>query len=336
MDIRHEIAGWTTGGGAAPSEPVDSYTISTDGSIAVTVWSYGATLVEVLVEDNMGHPANVVKRLPDLAAYENRALNAYVGCTMGRFCRCVAEGRFVLDGVEYTLDRNEGLHHVHGGPDGFDRRVWRSRVEETQDEISVVFLLISPDGDQGYPGEVAVEAAYRLHESGRLTFEYTATTTAPTIVGLTNHAFWNLAGEGTIDDHVLAVNAARVLRFDDELIPMGGELSPVAGGPLDFRVPRRLGSTRVDNYLVLDGDRSWTAELRDPRSGRRMRVTTDQPGFGVYSGDWLAEPRTGLCLAASAWPDAPNLPRAPSVRLDPGTTYAHRTLHEFPPAVGTA
>ncbi|NRQ33083.1 galactose mutarotase [Nonomuraea sp. NN258] len=320
--------------GPAPGTPVDAYTLSTAGSMAVTVWSYGATLVEVLVENNMGDPVNVVKRLPGLAAYEDRALNAYLGCTMGRFCRCVREGRLVLDGTEHALDRNEGRHHVHGGPDGFDRRVWESRVEEAPDAASVVFRLVSPDGDQGYPGQVTVEAAYRLHESGRLTFDFTATTTAPTIVGLTNHAFWNLAGAGTIDDHLLAVNATRVMRFDDELIPLGGALDPVAGGPLDFRAPRRIGSAKVDNYLVLDGDPGWAAELRDPRSGRRMRVTTDQPGFGVYSGDGLAEPRTGLCLAASAWPDAPNLPGAPSVRLDPGTTYTHRTVHEFPPPDG--
>ncbi|MER5704967.1 aldose epimerase family protein [Micromonospora sp. NPDC002296] len=325
--VRQRQVGVTGPDGPDAGRAVDEITLSA-GDIDVTVWTYGATLVEVVVPDRAGDRSNVVCRLPDLAAYEDRALNAYVGSTVGRYCRGVRDGTFLLDGTRYTLDRNAGRHHLHGGTDGFDRRVWQARVEEGPDQVAAVLTLVSPDGDQGYPGELTAEVAYRLHAAGRLTFEYRASTTAPTLVGLTNHAFWNLAGAGTVDSHLLALNAERIVPFDEELFPLAGPLFPLAGTRLDFRVPRRIGADRLDNFFVLDEPR-WAAELHDERSGRRMRVVTDQPGLGVYSGDGLFAPRAGLALEAGAWPDAPNLSDVPSVRLDPGQTYRHRTVHEF-------
>jgi aldose 1-epimerase len=299
------------------------------GDLTVTVWTYGATLVEVVVPDRHGERRNVVCRLPDLAAYEDRRLNAYVGSTVGRYCRGVRDGAFVLDGTRHVLDRNAGGHHLHGGRDGFDRRVWHAtRVESGDDHATAVLELVSADGDQGYPGEVTATVAYRLDAGGRLTFDYGAVTTAPTLVGLTNHAFWNLAGHGTVDDQELTLHADRVVPFDEELFPLDEPPRPVAGTALDFRRARRIGAARLDNFYVLDGP-GPAAELWDERSGRRMRVTTDQPGLGVYSGDGLFAPRGGLALEAGAWPDAPNVPGAPSARLDPGQTYRHRTVHEF-------
>jgi aldose 1-epimerase len=313
--------------GPDPGVTVEEVTLSA-GDIEVTVWTYGATLVEVVMPDRHGERRNIVYRLPDLAAYQDPQRNAYVGSTVGRYCRGVRDATFVLDGRRHVLDRNAGRHHLHGGRDGFDRRVWQARVEEGSDRVTVVMTLVSADGDQGYPGEVTAEVAYCLNGRGQLALDYRAVTTAPTLVGLTNHAFWNLAGRSTVDDQLLTLHADQVVPFDEDLFPLAEPPRPVAGTHLDFRRPRRIGGARLDNFFVLD-EPGTAAELCDERSGRRMRVSTDQPGLGVYSGDGLFAPRAGLALEAGAWPDAPNVPGAPSARLNPGQTYRHRTLHEF-------
>ena len=330
MLIRRETVGATQGhAGQKPAE-VDSYTLDSGHGLAVTVWTYGATLVEVLVPDRNGTTGNVVARLPDLASYEDPAVNAYVGATVGRYCRCVADGRFTLDGVEHRLDRNDGRHHVHGGPLGFDRFVWDAEATQTDELLTLCLRLDSPDGDQGYPGALRAEARYEVDRHGRLTFDFRATTTAATIVGFTNHAFWNLSGTAgrTIDDHRLAINSDRTVAFDADLVPLAGPPRDIAGTDLDHRAARPLGARPLDNFFVLD-DPSWAAELSHRASGRTMRVRTDQPGIGVYSGDHYRQPRAGICLETGPWPDAPNRPDFPSVRLDPGRTYHHRTIHEF-------
>lgn len=325
-EVRSRQVG-VTADGPERGRVVEAVTLSA-GAIEVTVWTYGATLVEVMMPDRTGTPTNVVCRLPDLAAYEDRAVNAYIGSTVGRYCRGVRDATFALDGARHVLDRNAGPHHLHGGTDGFHRRVWRARTEQSADECAVVMTLTSPHGDQGYPGELTAETAFRLDGSGRLTFEYRAVTTAPTIIGLTNHAFWNLTGHGRLDEQLLAVNATRTAIFDDDLFPLADRTESVAGTARDFRSLRPIRDLRLDNFFVLD-DPAWAAELADEGSGRRMRVRTDQPGLGVYTGDGLFAPRAGLALEAGAWPDAPNLPAVPSVRLDPGEVYRHRTVHEF-------
>ncbi|MFC4585730.1 galactose mutarotase [Sphaerisporangium corydalis] len=321
--------GTTRGHAGAGPAPVHAYTLDTGHGLAITVWTYGATLVEVLVPDRAGHAANVVVRLPDLAAYEDPAVNAYVGSTVGRYCRCVANGTFTLDGVVHELDRNDGRHHVHGGPLGFDRFVWDAEAETTGDRLVLRLRLDSPDGDQGYPGALTAEARYEVDRHGRLTFGYSATTTASTFAGLTNHAFWNLSGTGgTVDGHLLAVNSARVVGFDPELIPLPGPPRDVTGTALDRRTARPVGDDRLDHFYAL-GDPGWAADLTHEASGRAMRVVTDQPGMGVYSADHFRWPRAGICLETGAWPDAPNRQDFPSARLDPGQTYGHRTTHEF-------
>ncbi|MEV0829263.1 aldose epimerase family protein [Nonomuraea rubra] len=318
--------------GRKPAD-VHAYTLDSGNGFSATVWTYGATLVEVLVPDAAGRVDNVVVRLPDLDSYEDRRRNAYVGATVGRYCRCVSGGRFPLDGVVHELDRNEGAHHVHGGTLGFDRQVWEADAATRGDRLVLRLTLESPDGDQGYPGDVTAEARYELGPGRRLAFEFGAVTTAPTIVGLTNHAFWNLSGGSEpIDGHRLALNSRRTVAFDDELIPLPGPPRDVTGTALDYTLnytgPRLLAGARLDNFFVLD-DPAWAAELSHEASGRVMRVTTDQPGLGVYSADHYHRPRAGLCLEAGAWPDAPNRPDFPSARLDPGQSYLHRTVHEF-------
>jgi aldose 1-epimerase len=312
--------------GRAPQ--VDSYVLTGDDGMVVEVWTYGATLVEVAVPDRHGVLANVCVRLPNLASYLDRARNPYVGATVGRFCRCVSNGEFELDGVLHRLDRNDGKHQVHGGTVGFDRHVWQADASSDGDAAEVRLSLTSPDGDQGYPGTVAVATTYRL-SPGTVTFEHSATTTAPTVVGLTNHAFWNLAGSGTIDEHRLRLNAHEAVRFDADLVPLPGPHRDVRGTGLDYRDGRVIGADRIDNCLLLPDD-SWAAELSHPGSGRVMRVRTDQPAVGVYTGDWFRQrPRCGICLETGALPDAPNRTDYPSARLDPGQTYRHRTTHTF-------
>ncbi|MGK5632267.1 aldose epimerase family protein [Streptomyces sp. URMC 123] len=314
---------------------MDAYTLGDGKGTDIVVWTYGATLVEVRVPDRDGHSDNVAHRLPTLADYADRDTNAYVGATVGRFCRNVAHGTITLDGVRHTLDRNAGPHHLHGGTHGFDRLVWREAgTERTEDHVTLTLALDSPDGDQGYPGDLHVETVYRLDRETTLTVAFRATTTAPTVVGLTNHTFWNLAGAGagtgrTADRHHLAVNATRALRFDGDQVPLPGPPSPVTGTPLHLTGADPLGELRVDNFYVLDDPRSWAADLHDPASGRHLRLSTDQSGMGVYTGDALHPPRAGVCLQPSAWPDAPNRPDFPSARLDPGETYTATTRYVF-------
>jgi aldose 1-epimerase len=296
----------------------------------VTVWTWGATINRVLVPDRDGRRDNVVVGLPFLADYEDPAHDRYLGATLGRYARCVSGAAFRLDGVEHRLDRNGGDHHFHGGADGFHRRVWDGDCEREDGTPILRLGLISPDGDQGYPGRLHVEASYRLDADDTLTFEYRATTDASTVVGLTNHAYWNLAGRGPIGDHALAVNAERVVPADAEHIPTGSPV-PVADTPLDLRAGRRLGTERLDRCYALDGH-GWAARLTDPSSGRVMTVVTDQPGLAIHAADGLTaggEPSAGIALQTGAWPDAPNRAEYPSVRLDPGAIYHHRTTHGF-------
>jgi len=328
MEIRREIVGTAAAAAGQPSTEVSGYTLDTGAGLAVTVWTYGATLVQVRLPDRTGQVANVTRRLPDLAAYQDRGRNPYLGAVLGRFCRCVSGGRFLLDGVEHALDRNDGRHQIHGGPAGFDRFVWDAEAARDGDALAVRLRLRRPDGDQGYPGAVSAQVTYTVSADWRLTLEYRAQATASTVVGLTSHAFWNLAGGGSIDGHRLAINASRRVPLDAELIPLPGPPAAVGGGPLDYRAARALGSARLDDFFVLDYP-AWAAELADPVSGRSMRIITDQRGLGVYSGDGLEPARTGLSLQASAWPDAPNRADYPSCRLDPGQVYRQRTMHEF-------
>lgn len=308
-----------------PDVEVEAHRLSVPGGIAVTVWTYGATIVEVLVPDRNGVRENVVVRLPTLADYEARDRNPYIGATLGRFCRTVAGGRFTLDGTVHQLVCNDGANHIHGGSVGFDRRVWETVVADPE---QLVLRLVSADGDQGYPGRVVAEASYRLTGLHAFEVELSAQTDAPTIVGMTNHVFWNLAGAGTIERQLLAINAGRVVALDDEFLPESGPPIPVGATRLDRREPRAIAADALDDFFVLD-DPAWAAELRDPGSGRMLRVVTDQMGMGVYSGDGLPDRRAGICLQPGAWPDAPNRPDFPPATLEPGAHHRHRTSFEF-------
>lgn len=292
--------------------------------LSLVVWAYGATLVELRVPNAAGRAENVVLRLPDLAAYESSS--QYVGVTLGRYARCVSGASFRLDNAVYHLPANDPPHHIHGGHLGFDRFVWDAEAGPDGDGLCVRLRRVSPEGEQGYPGTLDAQVTYRL-DADALTLEYRATTTASTVVDLTCHAFWNLTGKGEIGSHELAIDAGRVLLVDERLIPVGGPVA-VDGSAFDYRAPRALRDQRLDHCFVLRGSRP-AAELVDPVSGRRLRVSTDQTALQTYSGDGLPRARAGLCLQPGSWPNAPNRSDFPSARLDPGGTYVHRTRYEL-------
>lgn len=239
------------------------------------------------------------------------------GFIVGRYANRIARGRFLLDGKTYQLACNDGRHHLHGGPRGFQHVAWEG--ERRGD--AVLLRHMSCDGEEGYPGNLEAQVTYRL-EGTALRIGFEAHTDRPTPVNLTNHAYFNLAGEGTIDGHELRLAAACYLPVDEELIPTG-EIAPVAGTPLDFRDWRRIGAARIDHSFVLEG----AAELRDPASGRRVRIRTTQPGLQVYSGHLSG--RRGICLEPQHFPDSPNRPAFPSTVLRPGERYRHSAVYEL-------
>lgn len=294
--------------------------------MSVAVWTYGATLVEVVV-DRAGAAPNVVTRLPDLAAYEQRSGRRYIGATMGRFARVVGGGRLHIGPRLHQLALNAGAHHLHGGPDGFDARVWDGAATAGSDRGHIGLDLVSRAGDQGYPGELRARATFTLDEEDRLTISYEAEADQPTLVGMTNHAFWNLAGGGTIDDHTLQVPVLAQLEADLEFIPTGRRL-PVDGTDLDVRQGRSLRGLALDHCVEVARGVAATV-LTHPGSGRRMELASNQGCMALYTGDALDPPRGGLCLQPGAYPDAPNRPEFPSALLAPGARYRNRTTFRF-------
>ena len=319
------------------AETADAVRIgSADGSLTVTVLAYGATLAEVWVRDAAGVDANVVVSLPTAAEFRQRELNPHLGAIAGRYANRIARSRFSIDGTDYLLDANEGANCLHGGPVGFSRRDW-TVIERSAESVSLE--LVSAAGDQGFPGEVRAVTRYVL-DGAALHIELSATTDAPTVINLTNHAYWNLSGAGDVQRHELRIAADSYLPTDDQQIPTG-EIRDVRRTPYDFRTIRRIGRSQVDHCLILDralvADRAdavptAVAELLDPSSGRRMALSTTEPALQVYTGHKLRPPHLpfgGLALEAQRLPDAPNRPAFGDVTLRPGERYDHRTTLAF-------
>ena len=319
--------------------------------IVATVCDYGATLVSVDVPDRDGTPGGVVLGFDDVAGYETRTNNPFMGASVGRVANRIGGARFTLDGIEYLLDANEGANHLHGGRrTSFDRVLW-DVVAVGPDRIRL--RHVSPDGDAGYPGTLTVEAEYRV-VPGELHIEYRATTDRATPVNMTQHAYFNLAGEHgrTVGDHVLRVAASRWTEVDDALIPTG-RTPDVAGTAFDLRDGVRLADgiaaveaagygAGYDHNLWLDGDAGAlrdVAELIDPVSGRRMVLASDQPCLQVYTGNRLGRstgrggvvfpPHGAVCLEPQHAPDSVHRPEWPSIILEPGLTYEHRIVYRF-------
>ncbi|MFF2393281.1 aldose epimerase family protein [Nocardia sp. NPDC058114] len=321
--VRQRAIGRTRRG----SELVSEFELD-NGAVRVAVWEYGATLVRVEVPDLDGGRHNLVVGLPTLADYETLDGRVYLGTTLGRFARVVGKGQLIIEERRHQLRQNAGAHHIHGGPEGFDTRVWQGRAESGMTSSRVIFELTSPDGDQGYPGTLSATTTYELDANNRLTVDFDATTDATTLCGLSTHTFWNLGDTDTIDDHELGLRTTARLQADAEFVPTG-ILLPVSGTAFDFSRSRVIGSAALDAFLVLDGGES-IAVLHDPVTLRSVVVGTDQTGLAVYTGDHLPNrPRAGLCLQPSAWPDAPNQHGFPSALLRPGENYHSRTTFDL-------
>lgn len=314
--------------------------------------SYGASLAELHVPDRDGKFADVVLGFETAEGYYS-ADNQHFGCTTGRFANRIAGGRFELDGKTYQLAQNDGPNHLHGGKQGFGKVEWQGEAIEGELGSGVRFHYTSPDGEENYPGALDVTVNYWLTAVGAIRIDYSATTDKPTIINLTNHSYFNLAGHGapSVLDHEVWIAAERYTPKDQAGIPTS-EIAQVAGTPLDFRERHalgdwidRLGDKQADGYdhnFVVNGPEGMLkliAEVYHPASGRKMRVHTDQPGVQLYVGNMLKNQagkggkryprRSALCLETQRFPDSPNHPHFPSVVLRPGETYRHTCVYEF-------
>ncbi|MGD9904185.1 MAG: aldose epimerase family protein [Vicinamibacterales bacterium] len=329
---------------------VAAFSLVNAAGVHVTVVEWGATVVRWLVPGATDReaPVNVVLGFDALAPYLARP--PYFGCTIGRYANRIAHGRFVLDGSRVELAGNDGPHHLHGGTRGFDQRVWQA----CETPGGVEFHLHSPAGDEGYPGALDAHATFTLDDDGTLRIDYRATTSAPTVVNLTHHSYFNLAGHGDVLDHELHLRASRYTPVDAAQIPIG-TIAPVAGTPLDFTRRRRIGERIAalaalpgggyDHNFVLDrapGSSTLVvaAEAIDPASGRTLRCRTTEPGLQFYTGNFLVEglpvtpPLTtgkhaGFSLEPQHYPDSPNQPTFPSTVLRPDEEYRSTTEYRI-------
>ncbi|MCH0565236.1 MULTISPECIES: aldose epimerase family protein [unclassified Streptomyces] len=316
--------------GALPDgTPVHRWTLERAG-VRVRVLSYGGIVQSVRVPDREGRAGEVVLGFPGLDGYLNRP-EPYLGALVGRYANRIAGARFALDGRTYALAPNEGAHSLHGGAGGFDKRVWD--VEPTGHGLRLT--RVSPHGEEGFPGRLEVAATYTLDEAGALHVAYEAVTDAPTVVNLTNHSYFDLAGSGrAATGHVLRLAASRYTPVGPDLIPTG-ELADVSGTRFDFRTARRTDSGYDHNFVLDKGVTAApveVAELHDPLSGRVLTVATTEPGLQLYTADHLGEPFVpgqGVALETQHFPDSPNRPGFPSTVLRPGGTYRSETVYGF-------
>ncbi|WP_432139273.1 MULTISPECIES: aldose epimerase family protein [unclassified Streptomyces] len=326
-----------------------------NGGTRMRVLSYGGIVQSLEIPDRRGCHANVSLGFDTIEDYV--ASSPYFGALIGRYGNRIGKGRFTLDGTAYQLSVNDGDNSLHGGAKGFDKRVWDVEPFTKGSDVGLHLHYTSVDGEMGYPGTLRTKVTYTLTRHGDWRIDYEATTDKATVVNLTNHVYWNLAGEGsgTVEDHQLKIAGSRYTPVDSGLIPTG-ELAPVAGTPFDFRRAKRIGEDLreahqqllygkgIDHNWVLDKGLSprpeWVATLRDPSSGRTLRIATTEPGLQFYSGNFLDGTLVGsggriyrqgdaLCLETQHFPDSPNQPHFPTTVLRPGQTYRSTTVHSF-------
>jgi aldose 1-epimerase len=329
---------------------VDIYTLTNARGIEARIMSYGATLVSLRLPDRDGAFEDVNLGFDDLAGYLGP--NPYFGAVVGRCANRIAGGMFALDGKAYALARNNNGNSLHGGVRGFDKVVWKGEIVHAHGAVGVRFTYLSKDGEEGYPGNLAAAVVYTLSDADELTIRYEAAADKATPVNLTNHAYWNLAGQdrGDVLGHELEIEADRYTAVDSavNLIPTG-EILEVKGTPLDFTTPRGIGEriAQVEggydhNFVLRSGGRKTALAARayEPASGRLLEVFTDQPGIQFYTGNFLDGTvkgkggvaygkHAGFCLETQHFPDSPNHPNFPSTILEPGRKYATVTVHKF-------
>ena len=341
-------------GQTADGKAVELYTLTNANGMEVAITTYGGIVVSLTAPDREDKYADVVLGFDNLDGY--LAGHPYFGALIGRYGNRIGKGKFILDGKEYTLATNNNENHLHGGVVGFDKKVWRARGAVNQTGVSLTLNCVSADGEEGYPGKLEVQVVYTLTNDDELKIAYKATTDKATPVNLTNHSYFNLAGQGSGDilSHELTVNSERFTPVDKGLIPTG-ELKSVEGTPFDFRKPTAIGARigvedeqleyggGYDHNFVLNNDgeqMTLAASVYEPKTGRVMEVYTAEPGVQFYCGNFLDGSkvgkdgkvynfRNGFCLETQHFPDSPNKPDFPSTILEPGDEYKTTTVYKF-------
>lgn len=349
QSVKQEDWGKTKSG-----EQVKMFTLKNSKGMTVKVIDYGAIITEIQAPDRNGEFADIVLGFDNIRDYQE--LTDYFGAVVGRYGNRIAEGKFSIGDNDYTLPQNNGVNSLHGGKVGFDQKVWTGEAVANDDAAKLTLKLKSPDGDQGYPGNLDVTVTYTLTNENKLIVNYKATTDKPTVCNLTQHSYFNLygAGNGNILGHEVMLNADAFTPVDETLIPTG-ELKKVEGTPFDFRKPRPVGSRieKADEQLIIGGgyDHNWVlnkkapgemslaARVYEPVSGRMLTIETTEPGIQFYSGNFLAgQPgkggknyffRYGMCFETQHFPDSPNQENFPSTLLQPGETYDTTTVFTF-------
>ncbi len=332
----------------------DLFVLTNANGLEMCVTNFGARVVSLMVPDKDGIFADIVLGEDSIDIYVNRPKDYYYGAVIGRYGNRIGGAKFTLDSVEYALSANNNGNSLHGGPKGFHHRVWDV---EQPDKQTLVFSYVSVDGEEGYPGNLTVKMTYKLTDNNEFYIEYEATTDKATVINLTHHSYFNLAGDaaGSINDHILMLNADFYTPVDQTLIPTG-EILQVEGTPMDFRTPVTIGDRVNDTSFVqiqygLGYDHNWVlnkslpgtlelaATVKDPKSGRKMEVLTTEPAIQFYGGNFMkgdtgkggrVYPHRGaFCLETQHYPDSPNKPQFPTTTLRPGETYSHICIYKF-------
>ncbi|MCP4398433.1 MAG: galactose mutarotase [bacterium] len=340
--------------GEADGNAVDLYTLTNANGLEMTMTNYGGIVVSFMVPDEEGNMEDIVLGYNQLEGYVKN--NPYFGCIVGRYGNRIGQAKFTLDGQEYTLAQNNGENSLHGGIKGFDKVVWDAKAIMGDESVAVEFKYLSKDGEEGFPGNLDVTVTYTLTNDDEFRVDYAATTDKTTVVNLTHHSYWNLAGEGSGDilGHEIMINADNFTPVDAGLIPTG--IDSIEGTPFDFRIPTAIGA-RIDdddeqlnfgrgydhNWVLnkeQEGAMTLAATAYDSGTGRFMEIFTTEPGIQFYTGNFLDgsivgkigetyEFRNGFCLETQHYPDSPNKPDFPSVVLKPGEEYTTTTIHKF-------
>jgi aldose 1-epimerase len=341
-------------GQTADGQAVNLYTLTNASGVQAAITNFGAIVVSIKVPDRQGKLADVVLGFDSLKGYLGK--HPYFGAIVGRYGNRIAQGKFTLEGKQYTLAQNDGLQHLHGGLKGFDKAVWKVLSVSQKKAPSITLQYVSKDGEEGYPGNLTVTVTYTLTNANELKIDYLANTDKATVLNLTNHTYFNLAGEGNGDilSHRVMIAADRFTPVDKGLIPTG-ELRPVAGTPFDFTKPAAIGA-RIEqddeqlgfghgydhNWVLNKSDTSLTsaAKVVEPTTGRVMEVFTTEPGVQFYVGNFLDgndvgkggkayQRRNGFCLETQHFPDSPNHPNFPTTELKPGKEFRSTTVFKF-------
>ena len=341
-------------GRLSDGRPVEQVTLENDQGMVVKIIGYGAIVTDVIVPDARGKRENVALGFDNLRDYETKNGDAF-GAVMGRYAGRIANARFVLDGREVKLEANDGPNALHGGPGGFDTKLWQVSTFRQGENVGAVLRYSSPEGEQNFPGRLDVSITYTLRPSNALRIDYEARTDRTTVLNLTNHSYFNLsgAGAGSVRNHLLRIASDHILETDGRAIPTGRTVA-AEGTPFDFRRPTAIGARIDAPHPQMEGRRGYNhvwllrnegkllrvAEVADPASGRRLVVMTTEPALHAYTGNWfsgkvrgaqgkLYRPHDGLALETQHYPDSPNRPEFPSTVLRPGETFRSTTIYRF-------